>query len=144
MIPIVVVTHGGLGRELVHTVQIIVGTQPAFFSVCLEEHEGIEDLKRKLLAVLPAPEAVPEGALVLVDMFGGTPSNVTLALSQSYPLRVLTGVNLPMLLEALTHRASGDLAGLAGLVAEKGRRSVFDANELLNPKGNRGEGSHGR
>ncbi|NTV53412.1 MAG: hypothetical protein HGA76_10435 [Candidatus Firestonebacteria bacterium] len=144
MIPLVVVTHGGLAKELVHTVQIIVGTQPALFSVCLEEREGIEDLQRKLLAVLPAPGSDPDGALLLVDMFGGTPSNVSLALSQSRPLRVITGVNLPMLLEALTHRAESTLSALAELVSEKGRRSVFDANELLDRKGNREEGGCGR
>jgi PTS system mannose-specific IIA component len=142
MISIVVVTHGGLAEELVHTVQIIVGSQPALFPVCLQEHEGIEDLQRKLLAVLPPTGAAPEGTLVLVDMFGGTPSNVALALAQSLPLRVITGVNLPMLLEAVTHRTPSTLTALAELVAEKGRRSVFDANELL--KGNRAEGVDGR
>jgi len=144
MIAIVVVTHGGLARELVNTVRIIVGMQPALTAVCLEEHEGIEDLQRKLSAALPSPEVSPEGTLVLVDMFGGTPSNVSLAMSQVCPLRVVTGVNLPMLLEALTHRAASELAPLAALVTEKGRRSIFDANELLNPKGNREEGAHGR
>jgi mannose PTS system EIIA component len=144
MISIVVVTHGGLARELVHTVEIVVGTQPSLFAVCLEEHEGIEDLQRKLTAVLPPRGAEGDGTLVLVDMFGGTPSNVSLALAQTLRLRVVTGANLPMLLEALTHRAGADLAALAMLVAEKGRRSVFDAGELFNAKGNREDGAHGR
>jgi PTS system mannose-specific IIA component len=144
MIPIIVVTHGGLAQELVRTVQIIVGTQPLLFPVCLEEHEGIEDLQRKLQDIRPAAEAGSSGALVLVDMFGGTPSNVSLGLSQTLGLRVITGVNLPMLLEALTHRTHLDLLALAKMVAEKGCRSVFDANELLNAQQSREAGGHGR
>jgi PTS system mannose-specific IIA component len=139
MVHIVVVTHGGLAKELANTVQLIVGTQEKLDAVCLELHEGIEDLKKKIMTVIHPETVSADGYLILVDMFGGTPSNVSLELSQSFPIRVVTGVNLPMLLEALTHRSMLDLTGLADLVHKKGRQSIFDANELLNPKGNREE-----
>jgi mannose PTS system EIIA component len=131
MIQILVVTHGGLARELIHTAQLIVGAQPDVEALCLEMHEGIEDLQQKLSAALKPVPGERAGALVLVDMFGGTPSNVALALSTRLPLRVVTGANLPMLLEAITHRALLDLPSLAALVTKKGKQSVIDASERL-------------
>jgi mannose PTS system EIIA component len=136
MIHIIVATHGGLARELVNTAQLIVGAQSELVAVCLEMHEGIEDLKRKFTAAfVPASETV--AYLVLVDMFGGTPSNVALELSQTHPLRVVTGVNLPMLLEAITHRPIMDLPSLAEFTMKKGRQSIFNANDLFPTSGRR-------
>jgi mannose PTS system EIIA component len=137
MVHIIVATHGGLARELVHTAQIIVGAQSDLTPVCLEIHEGIEDLKRKFLSAMKAERSGREGYLVMVDMFGGTPSNVSLELSQSHPIKVVTGANLPMLLEAITHRPIMDLAALADFASKKGQQSIFNANELFHTHGNR-------
>lgn len=126
MIQILVTTHGALAQELVKTTALIMGDQPELEYISLEVHEGIEDLQRKITAMLK-----PEGCLMLVDMFGGTPSNVALALSQQYPIRVLAGANLPMLIEALTHRALMDIDQLARFVEEKGKKSIFYANQIL-------------
>ena len=139
MIHIIVATHGGLARELVHTAQLIVGAQDDLQPICLEMHEGIEDLKRKFLAAFrPESEGIT-GYLVLVDMFGGTPSNVAFELSQTHPVRVVTGANLPMLLEAITHRPILDLPGLAEFTSKKGRQSIFNANDLFPAPGRREE-----
>lgn len=137
MVSIIVATHGGLARELVQTTQIIVGAQAELVPVCLEVQEGIEDLKRKFMAVIKADAPAKDGYLVLVDMFGGTPSNVSLGLSQSLPVRVVTGANLPMLLEVITHRPLMNLAALADFAAEKGRQSIFNANNLFHTQDKR-------
>lgn len=135
MIQIIVVTHGKLAQEFVHTTELIVGKQKDLNSVCLEMHEGIEDLTRKLTAVIKPDEKGRECCLVLVDMFGGTPSNVALALTHDYPnLKVVTGVNLPMLIEAVTHRALMNLEQLTEFVRDKGKKAIMHANELLKPK----------
>lgn len=129
MIQLLVTTHGGLAEALVQTAEKIVGKQMQLSTVCLEMHEGSEDLIRKLLGVI-APEGKPSGDfLVLADMFGGTPSNVALLLSRQHSIQVLTGVNLPMLLEAITHRNQMSLKELADCVAEKGRQSIQNASE---------------
>lgn len=133
MIQIVVATHGGLARELLHTAQIIVGSQSDLHAICLELHEGIEDLKKKFAGAIRAGE----GCLVLVDMFGGTPSNVALELSQSQTIQVVTGASLPMLLEAITHRPLLGLEALADFVAKKGQQSIFNANRLFHSRENR-------
>ncbi|MCK5218768.1 PTS sugar transporter subunit IIA [bacterium] len=123
MTQIIVAAHGDLAQELVKTVGMIMGNQPDLEHISLEAHEGIEDLRRKIETILK-----PEGCLMLVDMFGGTPSNVALALSHQYPIRVLAGANLPMLIEALVHRALMDIAQLARFVEAKGKKSIFYAN----------------
>lgn len=138
MIPVIVMTHGYLARELVSTVQGIVGQVPDLVAVCLESHEGIEDLQHKLMAVLAQDRQDRNGYLLLVDMFGGTPSNVALVLAQQYPLQVITGVNLPMVLEAVLHRPLMTLNALADLVACKGCQSIMNANARMTA-GGRGE-----
>lgn len=130
MIQIVVCTHGGLARELVGTVELMIGAQAGLAAVCLEMNEGIEDLTCKLQAVIVPAEA-GGGSLLLVDMFGGTPSNVALALSSQYTVKVVTGVNLPMIIEALAHRADSSLENLAALISDKGRKSILLASDLL-------------
>jgi len=137
MIHIIVATHGGLAQELVQTAQIIVGAQSDLTPVGLEVQEGIEDLKRKFLAVIKPNEAAKEGYLILVDMFGGTPSNVSLALSRAWPVRVVTGANLPMLLEAITHRPFMDLEALAEFASDRGRQGIFNVNNLFPAQGDR-------
>lgn len=134
MTPVIVVTHGNLARELVLTAQGILGQAPDLISMCLEPQEGIEDLQHKLSALL---HDLP-GALVLVDMFGGTPSNVAMMLSRQYPVEVITGANLPMVLEAVLHRHLLALHPLADLVSEKGRQSIMNANALLAANGKKG------
>ncbi len=134
MIQIVVTTHGALARELVKTAQMVVGDQQDLAAIGLETHEGIEDLKRKITSLLKPVVHEEDGCLMLVDMFGGTPSNVSLMLAQDYPIQVVAGVNLPMVIEALTHRAVMSLKNLAVFVQEKGQRNIIHANPLLERK----------
>jgi mannose PTS system EIIA component len=129
MIQIIVATHGSLARELVRVANLIVGEQPGLTAVGLEAHEGIEDLTGSLSARLQQTDK--EGCLLLVDMFGGTPSNVAVTLLKTHAVQVVTGVNLPMLLEALIHRGSMGLPELAGLVKEKGIKGIMNASELF-------------
>ncbi|MBN1596031.1 PTS sugar transporter subunit IIA [candidate division FCPU426 bacterium] len=131
MIQIIVTAHGRLAEELVKTTELIVGAQKELMPICLEMHEGIEDLSRKLTAVIKPVESDEDGCLILVDMFGGTPSNVSLALSEAYALQIVTGVNLPMLLEAVTHRSLLKLPALTEFVREKGKKAIVHANEFL-------------
>lgn len=131
MIRIIVIAHGDLAKEMVKTTELIVGKQAELIPVALERHEGIEDLSRKLTAVIKSVDKEDDGCLVLVDMFGGTPSNVALALSQSYTLEIVTGVNLPMLVETVTHRSLMNLPQLTEFAKEKGKKAILCANEFL-------------
>ena len=71
-----------------------------------------------------------DGVLVLVDMFGGTPSNLSLGIGREGRIEVLTGVNLPMLLKVGNSRQQ-ELNELAQAVREAGTRSILLASEFL-------------
>ena len=127
MIGIVVVTHGRLAEELVNAARAIVGDIPAIAPVSIawadDMTQARDDIQRALGAVGPGP------ALILTDMFGGTPTNVSLPFL-SPQAEIVTGVNLPMLIKLSTLR-EGDLLEVARVVREQGRNSIEVASEIL-------------
>jgi PTS system mannose-specific IIA component len=72
-----------------------------------------------------------DGVLVLTDMFGGTPSNISLSFLDDRRVEVVTGVNLPMLIKLATLRKERSLQNLASFVKDYGRRNISVARELL-------------
>ncbi len=131
MIGIVVVTHGRLAEELVNAARTIVGDIPAIAPVSIGWADDLsgahDDIQRALAAVGPGP------ALVLTDMFGGTPTNVSLPFL-SPEVEIVTGVNLPMLIKLTTIR-EGDLMEVARVIREQGKGAIYVASEVLEKKG---------
>ena len=131
MIGIVVVTHGRLAEELVNAARTIVGDIPAIAGVSIGWADDMtvarDDIQRALLAVGPGP------ALILTDMFGGTPTNVSLPFL-SPQVEIVTGVNLPMLIKLTTVR-EGDLMEVARVIREQGKGAIYVASEVLEKKG---------
>ena len=72
-----------------------------------------------------------EGVLILTDMFGGSPNNISLTLLDEGKVEVVTGVNLPMIIKAVNTRKDRGLAELAKAVCETGRNAISVAGELL-------------
>ena len=128
MIGIVVVTHGSLAEELVKAAQTIAGEMPATVAVSIG---WADDMSAAREAIVQALSVVgkEQGALILTDMFGGTPTNVSLSLLAP-GVEIVTGVNLPMLVKLSTQR-TGNLAEVARLVRDKGRESIVVPSELL-------------
>ena len=131
MIGIVVVTHGRLAEELVNAARTIVGDIPAIAAVSIGWADDMtvarDDIQRALESVGPGP------ALILTDMFGGTPTNVSLPfLSPS--AEIVTGVNLPMLIKLSTLR-EGDLMEVARVIRDQGKGAIYVASEVLEKKG---------
>jgi PTS system mannose-specific IIA component len=75
---------------------------------------------------------VGEEALILTDMFGGTPTNVSLPFLSS-GVEIVTGVNLPMLIK-LSSQREGDLLEIARMVREQGKGAIYVASEILEKK----------
>lgn len=111
MVGILIVTHGNFGFELIHSAEIIMGKQSNYECLSLEHNDSVVALQENILRKVQTLEK-GKGVLVLSDIFGGSPSNsVALALrGKGYPC--ISGVNLPMLLEALTLRDSISLEEL--------------------------------
>jgi PTS system mannose-specific IIA component len=127
MIGIVVVTHGSLGQELVAAARAIVGEIPAIDAVSIG---WADDMAVSRDAIEKAIAAVGGGgALVLTDMFGGTPTNVSLPFLSEH-VEIVTGVNLPMLIKLTTVR-EGDLREVARVVRDQGREAIYVASEIL-------------
>jgi mannose PTS system EIIA component len=125
MIHIIVVTHGRMGEELLKCAEGIVGKQEGVQVVGLDCDESPAALEERLKAgILSSPSEA--GILVLTDMLGGTPCNVGLRAFRDPRVHcdVVTGVNLPMLISALTNRHYMPLDQLAQKLVDDAPRNI--------------------
>jgi mannose PTS system EIIA component len=127
VIGIVVVTHGNLAGELVSAARTIVGDIPRIAAVSIGWGDEAASARAAIEAALA--EVGAEGALVLTDMFGGTPTNLSLP-SLSERVEIVTGVNLPMIIKATAQR-EGDLKEVARVTRDQGKSAIYVASELL-------------
>ena len=127
MIGIIVVTHGQIASELVKAACTIVGEIPAIAAVSIG---WTDDVGAAREAIEGAMAAVGGGdVLVLTDMFGGTPTNVSLPFL-SPRVEIVTGVNLPMLIKLVGLR-EGELLEVARAIREQGKGAIYVASEIL-------------
>ena len=131
MIGIVVVTHGLLAGELVNAARTIVGEIPHIASVSIGWGDDMASAREAIERALA--EVGEGGALVLTDMFGGTPTNVALPFLSSGRVEIVTGVNLPMLIKLIGLR-EGDLLEVARVVRDQGKGAIYVASEILEKK----------
>lgn len=133
MIGIVIVTHAHLGREMLKTAEFIVGGLEGCVSVSVDGNRGPETLRQ---AIGEAIQSVDKdgGILILTDMFGGTPSNISLSFLEAGRVEVLTGVNLPMLIKAVQVRDKMGLDQAAQTIGDYSRKAINVAGELLGPR----------
>lgn len=103
MIGIVIVAHGGLAREYLSAVEHVVGKQDAMRAIAIEDDH---DRKAKQAEICAAADAVDTGAgvVVVTDMFGGSPSNLSLMACVGSDRRIVYGANLPMLIKLAKSR----------------------------------------
>jgi PTS system mannose-specific IIA component len=127
VIGIVVVTHGQLAAELVNAARTIVGDIPGIAAVSIG---WSDDMTVGRQAIERAVAEVGGGrVLILTDMFGGTPTNVSLPFL-SAEVEIVTGVNLPMLMKLVTLR-EGELTEVARVVRDQGKGAIYVASEIL-------------
>jgi PTS system mannose-specific IIA component len=130
MIGIVVVTHGRVAEELVQAARAIVGEIPAIAAVSIGWSDDASVAKEAIAQALT--EVGGGDALILTDMFGGTPTNLSLPFL-SPRLEIVTGVNLPMLIKLTTLR-EGELLEVARAVREQGKGAIYVTSEVLEKK----------
>jgi mannose PTS system EIIA component len=134
MIGIVVVTHGQLARELVAAAEMIIGEIPNVTAVSIGWHESPDDAEREIEAAIGRVES-GKGTVVLTDMFGGTPSNLSYSFLEDGRVEVISGVNLPMVIKAVNMRQEKPLAELVEHLESFGKKSISLASGIL--KGNK-------
>ena len=129
MISIVVVTHGQLAEELVNAARTIHGELPGIVAVPLGWGD---DAATATSAIGRAIAGTGGDTLVLTDMFGGTPTNLSLPYL-SAQVEIVTGVNLPMIIKAASLR-EGPLEEVARAVRDQGKGAIYVASEILAKK----------
>jgi len=135
MIGIVIVTHSQLGEALIGTAEFIIGSRPeAIESVSIDLNENAEKLRKKIDRGIKNVMG-EEGVIILTDMFGGTPSNLSYSFLEEGHIEVLSGVNLPVLIQAVNRREKMDLDQLAADLEAFGKKSISLASGIL--KGNK-------
>jgi PTS system mannose-specific IIA component len=133
MVGIILVTHPNLGEEFIRSAELICGKIPNLISVSIDTQKGVETLRKEIAEAIKSVDT-GEGVLILTDMFGGTPSNMSLAFLQENHVEVLTGLNLPMLIKISNCREGQSLKELAKMVKEAGQRNINLASEILHKK----------
>lgn len=130
MIGLVLVTHGNLAGELVAALEHVVGAQELTATVCIGPEDDMEQRRTEILESV-AHVDTGAGVVVLTDMFGGTPSNISLSFLDDFNIEVVTGFNLPMLIKLATMREEKSVGDLAHYICEYGRRNLSCASELV-------------
>lgn len=131
MIGTLILTHGGLARELLAAAREIAGELNQFEAVSLEWGDGPEEASVKVRAAIARVDT-GDGVLILADTFGGTPCNVALSFQDPGHVEVISGVNLPMVmrLACLGNRQQTDPTEAARWLQAKGRDSIRIASEM--------------
>lgn len=131
MVGVIVVTHCHLAEELIAAAQLVVGGDlKQFQPVSIDPKEGSEEIRTKIISAIRKVDE-GQGVLILTDMYGGTPSNISLSFLEEKKIEVITGVNLPMLLKLATYKDDMDLESLAAFITDYGQRNINLASEVL-------------
>ena len=135
MIGITIVTHRQLGDALIDAAGFILGNKPeAVASVSIDINDKVDALRSDIAKAIKMVQQ-EEGVLVLTDMFGGTPSNLSYSFLEEGKVEVISGVNLPMLIKAVGSREKMALSDLAVHLETYGKKSISMASGIL--KGNK-------
>jgi PTS system mannose-specific IIA component len=130
MVGLLIVTHCNLCKELLGAAEFIVGKVDGADTVAITETSGSEIIRKKIDDKVKALNT-GDGVIILTDMFGGTPSNLSLSFLRENEVEVLTGVNLPMIIAIIQNRSALKLTALAEKAQEAGKGGISLASKLL-------------
>jgi PTS system mannose-specific IIA component len=129
MTGLVLVTHAGLAGALKASAEMIVGPIEGCASVEVASGEQADGIMARVVAAVESVSA--DGAIIMTDLFGGTPSNMAMSFLKEGRVEVLTGVNLPMLLKFFTYRERLTLSELAELLQGYARDGIVLGSAVL-------------
>jgi PTS system mannose-specific IIA component len=130
MIGIVVATHQKFGEELIRAAEGIVGPMEQVEAVSFHYEESPDVIRQRLMDAVERVDA-GQGVLIFTDMFGGTPTNLSLPLMRRSDLDILAGVNLPMLLKAQSARKEMDITKLSAFIRDYGIQNIVIASDYF-------------
>jgi PTS system mannose-specific IIA component len=130
MIGIVLVTHGRLAIEFRAALEHVVGPQNQIEAVTIGPDDDVERRRRDIIDAVKRVDS-GDGVAILTDMFGGTPSNLSISVMSQPRVEVLAGVNLPMLVKLAKVRGESPLAEAVAQAQEAGRKYITVASRVL-------------
>jgi mannose PTS system EIIA component len=136
MIGALITTHGNLGNELIKAAELIKGPLSDILPVSVDQTKNLEDIKKEISNAIKKLDK-GKGVLILTDLFGGTPSNISLSFMKEGKVEVLTGVNLSMVLKLSEVKEDMTLRDFACLIKNYGEKNIMLASEILDKKASR-------
>lgn len=133
MIGVLITTHGNLGAELIRAAELIKGSLKGVLHVSVDQTKDMEEIKKEINTAIRKLDQ-GKGVLILTDLFGGTPSNISLSFLKEGKVEVVTGVNLPMLMKLSADREGMNLRDFAAYIKEYGIKNISVASEKLAKK----------
>jgi len=129
MTGLVLVTHAGLASALLRSAEMIIGAIDFCEQVEVAPDEHADVIMSRVVAAVE--KARKDGAIIMTDLFGGTPSNMAMSFLKDGQVEVLTGVNLPMVIEFSSKRGLMGVGELAAELQKCGREGIINAGEFL-------------
>jgi mannose PTS system EIIA component len=130
MIGLVIVTHGGLANEFRAAVEHVVGPQTQLETISIAPEDDAEARRSDILSACRRVDS-GQGVILLTDMFGGTPSNLSISVMDDANVEAIAGVNLPMLIKLATIRADNTLRKAVDLAKDAGKKYIIVASQVL-------------
>ena len=133
MIGLVIVSHGQFASELISAAEHVIGPQPGIKAICIGPDDDMEERREDIKTAVE--EAGGEtGAIILTDMFGGTPSNLAISIMENAKIEVIAGINLPMLIKLATIRSEMPVEQAILSAQEAGQKYISIASQVLGEK----------
>lgn len=132
MVGVVLVTHGSFGKSLLEAAEMVMGKQEYCLAVGIDVDKSVDETMEAVRKAIQSVEK-GKGVVALTDLFGGSPTTMSLSLMKSENMEVITGVNLPMLVATLQSR-SLKLNALAEKVKDAGQQGIKVAGAMLRQK----------
>lgn len=130
MIGLLIVTHGGLAGEFRAALEHVVGPQEQIETISIGPDDDMEARRQEILTAARRLDT-GEGVILLTDMFGGTPSNLSISILDEANVEVIAGVNLPMLVRLARVRSDTPIEKAVDLAKEAGRKYISVARQVL-------------
>ncbi len=133
MVGVLIVSHGGLAEALISEVQFLNGNLQGVKGISVWPKESEEEVRDRIRNKMAEVDE-GDGIVILTDILGGTPTNLSMAFLRDERVEVVTGVNVPMLLTLLSYRKGRSLKEICSLVKKSGRRSIILAKDVFDRK----------
>jgi PTS system mannose-specific IIA component len=130
----VIVSHGQLGEEMIHTAEMIVGQIANLTSVSIDVTTDVESSREQIQQAIHSVNS-GAGVVIFTDMFGGTPSNISLSFLDEADVDVITGVNLAMLIQLSNLSPDKPFQEIVRVLKTRGQENIHIASEFLKQRG---------